>query len=238
MQIILLDTETTDKDENARIVQLAYKNMATGDKINEYFKPPVPISYGAMATHHVTNEMAADKPIFDQSKHQASLIRILADNILAAHNALFDIMVLKNEGVEAGKYIDTLRLARHLVDSEQYNLQYLRYSLKLNVEGLAHDAMGDVIVLESLFEYLKNAVKKKFVLNSDIEVLQKMLELTQTPVLLNIFGFGKYKGKAFEEVSMIDKGYLEWLYNSESKKSEFEQSNDLIYTLKHYLKVV
>lgn len=235
MQIILLDTETTDKDESARLVQLAYKNMATGDEINEYFKPPVPISYGAMATHHVTNEMAADKPIFDQSEHQASLIRILADNILAAHNALFDIMVLKNEGVEAGKYIDTLRLARHLVDSEQYNLQYLRYALKLNVKGLAHDAMGDVIVLESLFEYLKNAVKKKFVLNSDIEVLQKMLELTQTPVLLNIFIFGKYRGKTFEEVSMIDKGYLEWLYNSESKKSEFEQNNDLIYTLKHYL---
>lgn len=237
MQIILLDTETTDKDEKARLIQLAYKNMATGDEVNEYFKPPVPISYGAMATHHVTDEMVADKPIFDQSEPQASLIRMLADNILVAHNAPFDIMVLKNEGVEVDKYIDTLRLARHLLDSEQYNLQYLRYSLKLNVAGAAHDAMGDVRVLESLFEYFKKAIKNKFVLSAGDEVLEKMLKLTQTPVLLNIFKFGKYKGKTFAEVKVTDKGYLEWLYGSESKKSEFEQSEELIYTLKHYLNV-
>jgi len=237
MQIILLDTETTDKDEKARLVQLAYKNMASGDEVNEYFKPPVSISYGAMATHHITNEMVADKPGFDQSEHQSSLIKILADNILVAHNAPFDIMILKNEGVETGQYIDTLRLSRHLIESEQYGLQYLRYSLNLNAEGTAHDAQGDVIVLEALFNYLKDAVKNKFAFNSDDEVIEKMLELTQTPILLTDFSFGKYKGKTFTEVKAIDRGYLKWLHDSESQKSEFEQNDELIYTLGYYLKL-
>lgn len=235
MQIILLDTETTDLIIQARLVQLAYKNIATGDEVNEYFKPPVPISYGSMAVHHITNEMVADKPTFVGSKYQADLIKILTDNILVAHNALFDIKILNNEGVEIDKYIDTLRVAKHLIDCEQYNLQYLRYFLKLKVQGQAHDALGDVIVLESLFDYLKNIVKEKFSLNSDDEIFEKMLELTQLPVLLNVFMFGKYLGKTFEEISEVDQGYLDWLYRSELSKDEFNQNEDLLYTLKNYL---
>lgn len=71
MQIILLDTETTSIEPDARLVQLAYKNLATGETLNEYFKPPIPISYGSMAVHHITHEMVADKPAFIGSKQQA-----------------------------------------------------------------------------------------------------------------------------------------------------------------------
>lgn len=236
MEIILLDTETTDLGDEARLVQLAYKNITTGAELNEYFKPPVSISYGAMAIHHITNEVVAGKPIFDGSEHQAILIKMFRSNILVAHNALFDIKILNNEGVRVDKYIDTLRVVKHLVDAEEYKIQYLRYFLKLSVKGQAHDAMGDVIVLEALFKYLKNVIKDKFFLNSDDEIFKKMLELTQTPVLLKTFAFGKHLGKTFKEISETDKGYLEWLYDSESKKELQYQNEDLVYTLKTYLK--
>lgn len=235
MQIIFLDIESTDVDENARLVQLAYKNAISGDMVNEYFNPPVPIAYGAMAVHHITSEMVAGKSAFDGSQYKNNLIKTLAGNVLIAHNAPFDIMILKNEGVEVGEYIDTLRVARHQIDSEQYKLQYLRYSLNLNVEGLSHDAMGDVVVLESLFGHLKTVVKNKFSLNSDDEIFQKMLELTKMPVLLNTIMFGKYRGKTFEEISENDIGYLEWLHGSESQKSESDQNEDLVYTLSNYI---
>jgi exodeoxyribonuclease X len=235
MQIIILDTETTDLDEQARLVQLAYKNMMTGDEVCEYFKPPVPISYGAMAITHITEAMVADKPTFSGSNFQIDLGKILIDNILVAHNALFDIKILSNEGVKTNKYIDTLRVARHLIDSEQYKLQYLRYFLKLDVEGQAHDAMGDVIVLESLFKHLKEIIKEKFALNSDSEIFQKMMELTQEPVLLKLFTFGKYNGKTFEEVNKLDQGYLKWLFASESSKDKHSQNEELVFTLKKYL---
>lgn len=237
MQIIVLDTETTDLDDGARLIQLAYKNITTGKTVDEYFKPPVPISYGAMAVNHITEDRVVNKPAFIGSEFQANLTKVLEDNILVAHNALFDINILKNEGVKTNKYIDTLRVSMHLLNCEQYNLQYLRYFLKLNVEGSAHNASGDIAVLEPLFKYLENIVKDKFSLNSDGEVFKKMIELTQTPVLLKTFTFGKYLGKTFEEVGKIDKGYLEWLYESESKKDQLTQNEELVYTLRQHLDI-
>jgi len=240
MPLLFLDTETTDITPNARLIQLAYKDTATGENINEYFKPPVSISFGAMAVHHITEKMIAEKPVFQGSPTQTKLIQLLKDHILIAHNAAFDLKILSNENVEVGRYIDTLRLAKHLIPSEQYKLQYLRYSLNLDeslpAPAIPHDAMGDVIILESLFGYLSNVIQEKFRLNGTDEIIKKMLELTQTPVLLQTLTFGKYMNKTFQEVAAADRGYLEWLYASESKKPKPDQNEELVYTLEHYLK--
>jgi len=235
MQIIILDTETTDKDPNKRLIQLAYKNLSTGEFINEYFKPPVPITFGAMAIHHVTNEMVENKPLFAESEYYTKLPELLQENILVAHNAPFDIQVLKNEGLAIGRNIDTLRVTRHLIESEQYSLQYLRYSLGLDVDGSAHDALGDVLVLESLFNYLKEETKKQFKLSEEEEIINKLLELNDLPVLLETINFGKHKEKAFADIAKTDKSYLQWLYNSETQKPETEQNQELVYTLKQYI---
>lgn len=234
MHIIFLDTETTDLDPTRRMVQFAYKNPASGKIVNEYFKPPMPISYGAMAIHHITNEMVAEKSPFEGSVFLKELVDDLDGGVLVAHNAVFDIDVLKNEGVSVAQFIDTLRLARHLIVSEQYSLQYLRYFLNLSVgEVVAHDALGDILVLEALYNHLKKVVTEKF---GEAGTIEKMIELTNTPVLLNNFGFGKYRGKTFEEVAATDHGYLNWLLGSESAKAAAEQNEDLMATLQHYCK--
>lgn len=235
MTILLLDTETTDID-NARLVQLAYKNMATGAIVNEYFKPPVPISFGSMAVHHITNEMVADKPVFVQSAHFAQLADFLKDGVVVAHNAPFDIQVLRNEGIIVPTHIDTLRVARHVLPTSQHALQYLRYALGLKVAPVtAHDALGDILVLEALYEHLVKAVAEKYSLTNGDEITKKMIALTRTPVLLTTLGFGKYRGKTYEEVAKFDPGYLEWLLGSESQKKVEDQNEELVYTLKHYL---
>lgn len=239
MHILFLDTETTDLNDDARLVQLAYKNAATSETVNEYFNPTVPISYGAMAVHHVTNEMVADKPVFSTSPFFAHLVEALEDGVVVAHNAPFDIKILKNEGVDVTSYIDTVRVARHLIESEQYKLQYLRYFLKLNVQNsaFAHNALGDIQVLEALYAYLQVVIAEKFGLSNNDEILKQMFALTNTPVLLRTFTFGKYLGKPFQEIASNDRGYLEWLYGSESKKAEAEQNQELIFTLKHHLEI-
>lgn len=238
MHPLFLDTETTDVNSHARLVQLAYKNGQTGEEVNEFFKPPTPISFGAMSIHHITNEMVEDKPAFDESGHKERIQSLLADFILVAHNAPFDIAILVTEGVNVDdqKYIDTLRVARHLIESPQHKLQYLRYSLKLPITGPnnAHDALSDIYVLEALYHQLTDTVKTKFSLSDTNEVMKKMIELTHLPVLLTDFKFGKYKGKTFKEVSATDPGYIQWLYTSETTKPEHEQNEDLVYTLKNY----
>lgn len=238
MPILFLDTETTDITPDARLVQLAYKDTTTGESTNEYFKPPVAISFGAMAVHHITEKMVADKPVFQGSPAHAKLIELFKDHLVIAHNATFDLKVLKNEGIETPQYIDTLRIAKHLIISEQYKLQYLRYSLNLGAESVPHDALGDIIMLEALFEYLSNVIQEKFQITGTDEILKKMLELTQTPVLIRTFGFGKYAGKTFEEIYQTDRGYLEWLNGSETKKPQTDQNEELVYTLQHWLKIL
>lgn len=241
MNIIFLDTETTDLGPGARLVQLAYKNSKTGEVVNEYFKPPVPIAYAAMATHHITEEMVVNKPAFEESEHRANLVKEFGKGgkgILVAHNAPFDIGILNNEGIEVAESLCTLRLARQLItDAEQHKLQYLRYLLNLKVEGAAHDALGDILVLEALYKHLEKLVIEKFGLTSEQEMLNKMKELNDAPVLLNNFTFGKYRGQSFAEVAKNDKGYLEWLLNSEMQKNPEEQKSELIYTLKHFLQL-
>ncbi|MBL4694057.1 3'-5' exonuclease [Candidatus Gracilibacteria bacterium] len=235
MNLIHLDLETTGLDETARIIQLAYKNTETGEVVNEFFNPQIPISFGAMATHHITNEMVADKPAFEGSKEKADLITLLKDNILVAHNAPFDIGILKIEGVEVPTFIDTLKVAQHLIKSENHKLQYLRYSLGLTVEGPAHDALGDIQVLEGLYAKLESLAMEEFTLTTKVEVVSKFLELTQLPVLLGAFTFGKHRGKDFKEIAVSDRGYLEWLQRSETQKLEPEQNRNLVHTLNHYL---
>jgi exodeoxyribonuclease X len=56
-----------------------------------------------------------------------------------AHNAAFDVDILKKEGIEPKSVICTLKHARYF-DKDgvipRYSLQYLRYYLKLNVDAV------------------------------------------------------------------------------------------------------
>ena len=65
--------------------------------------------------------------------------------------------MLVKEGIHTPKSICTLKLARYLDPNgviPKYNLQYLRYFLGIQIDATAHDALGDILVLEKLFERL------------------------------------------------------------------------------------
>lgn len=231
--MIFLDTETTGNDpSNDRLTQLCYK---IGDLIvSEYFKPPIPIPVKAMSITHITNKMVADKPEFPGSETAKKLQELLADHILVAHNAPFDMAILANEGVKTGEYIDTLRVAKHL-DKEfqipEYNLQYLRYLLDLEIEAMAHDAKGDVLVLEGVFRRLLD----KLMIDGMNEegAIRQMIELSKKPILIRAFNFGKYRDKLIAEVAATDQSYLLWLLNEKLLKND-PYDEDWIYTLQHY----
>jgi DNA polymerase III epsilon subunit-like protein len=111
-------------------------------------------------------------------------------------------------------------------------LQYLRYLLEIEIDAQAHDALGDVLVLEKLFLYLKNKMMVEENLNEN-QVLEKMIEISSHPSLLRSFNFGKHLGKKIEEVFKIDRGYLEWLLVQKEASDQIDE--DWIYTLKHHL---
>ncbi|MEK7471535.1 MAG: exonuclease domain-containing protein [Patescibacteria group bacterium] len=239
-KLIFFDTETTGNTEKDFLVQIAYKNK--DESFTGLYKPEIKIPPEASAVHHITNKMVAEKPTFKESTDQMFIKKLFEDkdSIVVAHNASFDLTIIKKEGIEPKKFICTLRLARYLDKEEKidrYNLQYLRYLLDLDVEATAHDAMGDVLVLEKLFERLKNKMSeilkeggKKL---NENEIIEKMVEISSHPSLLHTFKFGKHNGKRIENVIKIDRGYLQWLLDQKLNGDGIDE--DWIYTLKHYL---
>jgi len=115
---------------------------------------------------------------------------------------------------------------------ERYNLQYLRYLLEIEVDATAHDALGDVLVLEELFLRLKNKIIKEEGVDEDAAI-EKMIEISANPSIFHTFKFGKYNGKKLEEIARTDRGYLEWLLEQKLNGEAIDE--DWIYTLKHYL---
>ena len=238
-KIIFFDTETTGNTEKDFLCQIAYK---TGDEsFVGLYKPPIKIPPEASAVHHITNKMLVDKISFSENPDSKKIKALFEDgnSVVVAHNAQFDLMIIKKEDIEPKKFICTLRLARHLDPEgkiERYNLQYLRYLLELEVEATAHDALGDVLVLEKLFERLKKKLieVEKIDEKDEDAVLNKMIEISSHPSLFKYINFGKHNGKEIKEIARIDPGYLEWLLKQKEESDQIDE--DWIYTLKHYLK--
>jgi DNA polymerase-3 subunit epsilon/exodeoxyribonuclease X len=162
------------------------------------------------------------------------------ENYLIIHNAPFDIKMLEKEGFKTEmKVIDTLRVAKHVMpDEEAHRLQYFRYKMELykdeqkeadtlGIEVKAHDAIGDVLVLKLFLSKLKTIVQEKFPNENPVE---KMVDLTNTPILVTAFRFGKHKGKTLAEVAQEDAGYLRWMLKSMDNLDE-----DLRYSINYYL---
>jgi exodeoxyribonuclease X len=222
---IYLDTETTGNGTDDRLCQIAFK-PDNGPAVCEMFNPGMSISIDAMVVHHITDKMVQDKPPFVGSEVHEKLGTLVADehNIIVAHNARFDVEMLNRESIHPQKVICTLKLARYLDSAgviPKYNLQYLRYYLGLEVNANAHDALGDIMVLEALFKRIYD----KFVANGLRNPNREMIKISNSPILIPRMPFGKHKGMLFSEVPQ---DYLQWLLGT-------ELDEDMVFTVKHHL---
>jgi exodeoxyribonuclease X len=241
--LLFIDTECTGIAAEDRALQVAYKYK--GETYNELFKPPLAIKLPAMAVHHVTEKMVADKPAFIGSPMYDHLKAIAPTSIFVAHNAKYDLGMLAKEGIEFPRHICTYKLAKYLDDGqfENHQMQYLRYFYGIEIEATAHDALGDILVLEQLFQIFSNEIFRKEFGNDftgeDLlgRITNKMIEITNLPSLYTKFNFGKYDfkkcGLPISEVARLDPGYLRWLL--EQKKANPEGEEDWLYTLNYYL---
>ena len=224
---IFLDTETTGNGPDDRLCQIAFK-PENGPAVSGLFNPGRPISIDAMVVHHITEKMVADKPPFKESYEYNLLRELLKDfgNIIVAHNAKFDMQMLEREGISTHRVICTLKLARYLDKNgviPKYNLQYLRYFLGLEIDAKAHDALGDIMVLEALFSRLNTKIQEQGFRAPE----QEMINISANPVLMPRMPFGKHKDMLFREVPA---DYLQWL-------STTELDEDMAYTVKYHLEI-
>jgi len=229
-KVIFFDTETTGLDELDRIIQIAVAVYSKKDGVvsveafSEYCKAPVPISYQAMSTHHITPEKIANAPVFSELEPAKLLTDPVYDNpsnYLVAHNADYDLRMLLKEGVAPKcKVIDTYQVALHLFAHDKrfecFKLQYLRYFLELykqeeaeiarfypNRSIDAHDALGDVIVLALFFQYILTHYRHQYTLDD-------LVALSNKPALIHYITFGKHIGKALNTIVWGDVKWADW----------------------------
>ena len=238
MKIYFFDTETTGNQRDSRLCQLAIKEFGIDEPVlNTLYKPDTPIPIECTMVHGITNKAVAGKPRFQDSPEYASIKELFEspDTLVIAHNAAFDEQILRNDGIHPTNIICTFKVMREL-DQEgkfaMHKLQYLRYALDMELEAPAHDAWGDVLVLEKLFIYELEQAKEKW--NTDDEgALAEMMRITREPITFRHFSFGKYKGQLIAEVATNDPGYLRWLL--EQKRQSDQDETDWINTLQKYL---
>uniref|UniRef100_UPI0040479469 exonuclease domain-containing protein n=1 Tax=Aliarcobacter sp. TaxID=2321116 RepID=UPI0040479469 len=236
---VLFDTETTGNQEEDKVIQFGAMIVDQKGKVEAYDElcsTDIDIKLEAMEVHNITPDLLIGKPKATETIFYKRLEELNAsENYLIAHNISFDMGMIKKEGfVNQYQIIDTLRCAKHLFPELPYHrLQYIRYALELykieeaeaskhNITIKAHDAIGDVLVMKL---FLTKLVGKCREIYPDYNPIEKLVDLTKTPVFIKTFKFGKYKGKDVEQVAREDSGYLNWM------RSNMELDEDLKYTL-------
>ena len=196
----------------------------------------VEIKIEAMEVHNITPDLIIGKPEATQTNFYQKLQEYNnPSNFLIAHNINFDLGMIQKEGFVCNyQLLDTLRCAQHLFPELPYHrLQYLRYALDLymdeeeeaqkhNITIKAHDAIGDVLVMKL---FLSQLVARCREIYPDYNPMEKLVELTKTPVFIKTFKFGKYKGRDTSEVVKEDPGYISWMMKN------MDMDENLKYTL-------
>lgn len=117
----ILDVETTGLNPHFgdRICEIALLRCQGGTEISRFHSlvnPRRPISPGAFAANRIKDEDLIDAPLF--SEIAATVLQVIGDSVIAAHNAPFDLAFLASEltisrlPLVDNPVVDTLALSR------------------------------------------------------------------------------------------------------------------------------
>ena len=223
IRVIDLETSGLPDDEGAEIVEVGFvdvllDDLSTARSWSTLVRPAKPITPKTMAVHHITNDEVAAAPTFAQVMPYISK-GLSEHDLFCAHNAKFERHFL---GMFRNRWVCTHKSALTIwPDFESHSNQACRYELGLSLDkALAeppHRALPDAYVTAHiLIECLKQ------------RPATELVAITESPILLRTVGFGKHRGKTFEELARSDKGYLQWMSGQ-----EFDE--DVKHTVKHWL---
>lgn len=206
MRYVWGDIESTGLGNDAGIVEISW--IETDEHFNEVasfyslINPMVPIQFGAMAVHGITEDMVADAPTIEEFMRREGYPLAGEGVILAAHSANFDIKFF-GPWMDEPNTLCTLKCARLIYpDAENHKLGTLRCMLGLEGDTRkAHSAQEDVSVLIQLAQRLCHDA------NTD---LYGLIELQNRPNPNAKMTFGKHRGTALKD---LPAQYVWWLLN-------------------------
>ena len=228
--LAFFDLETTGLNiASDRIVEISIvKMMPNGDKEikTKLLNPTIPISKEASAVHGIKDEDVKDKATFKEVAQE--LNEFISGCDLAGYNSnRFDIPLLAEEFLRASIDFDVSN--RNLIDvqnifhkMEQRTLvAAYKYYCNKDLTN-AHSAEADTT---ATYEILEAQVEKYADLKNDAAFLSAFSQMTNNVDLLGrivyndknveVFNFGKHKGKPVTEILEKEPGYFNWMMNGD-----------------------
>jgi DNA polymerase-3 subunit epsilon len=223
--IAFIDLETTGINISVdKIIEIAIvRILPDGSKASKrkLINPQMPIPPASTEVHGITDEMVKDAPTF---KQVANEIKQFLDNCdLGGYNSnRFDVPMLIEEFMRAGldfstegrKMVDVQKIF-HMMEQRTLSAAYRFYCDKC-LEG-AHSAEADA---HATWEILLSQMERYPHIGTTVEHIVKftgedeIVDFARRMIKVNgveIFNFGKHKGKPVLEVLKIEPQYYDWM---------------------------
>ena len=228
--LAFFDLETTGLNVSTdRIIELSVLKVnpdGSQEVVNTRINPEMPISPKATAIHGIKDDDLVSSPKFGEIAH--SLSSFLEGCDLAGYNAIkFDIPVLVEEFLRVGydfnindrKFVD-VQVIFHRKEQRTLGAAYQFYCKK-DLDN-AHSALADAT---ATFEILKAQLDRYDDLENEVDKLSEISSYNNIVDFagriifdengVEVFNFGKHKGKIVEKVLKEDPGYYSWMMNGD-----------------------
>jgi len=228
--IAFIDLETTGINVSTdRIVELSILKISPNGKeewMTSLINPELPIPPKSTAIHGITDKDVANAPTFKEIAKK--LAAFIEGCDLAGYNAIkFDIPLLAEEFLRINldfnfrkrKYID-VQVIFHKKEQRTLSAAYQFYCSK-DLEH-AHSSKVDT---GATYEILKAQLDRYDDLDNEVDKLaefssfNKLVDFAGRIIYdekgVEIFNFGKHKGKSVEAVFVEDPSYYSWMMNGD-----------------------
>ena len=223
--LAVIDLETTGVNLGSdRIVEIAIVKLLTdGTKSvkRKLINPEMPIPKTSSDIHGITDEMVKDAPTFKQVGNE--LKQVLDGCDIAGYNSnRFDIPLLMEEflrvqvefDMKGRKLVDVQKIF-HQMEQRTLSAAYKFYCSK-NLDG-AHSAEADA---SATYEVLLAQLERYPALGTTIDTISKaigeevIVDFARRFIMENgveVFNFGKFKGRPVSDVLRSEPQYYDWM---------------------------
>ncbi|MEO6837676.1 MAG: 3'-5' exonuclease [Ginsengibacter sp.] len=227
--IVFIDLETTGINITSdRIVEIAIiKILPDKTKLvkHKLINPQMPIPKSSIDIHGITDDKVKDAPSF---KEVANELKQFIDNAdLSGYNSnRFDIPLLMEEFLRAGIEIDMsnrrmldVQTIFHMMEKRTLEAAYKFYCEKDLVD--AHSAEADA---SATWEVLEAQLEKYDTLGNTLDTVlkftgeEKYVDFARRFIMENdveVFNFGKHKGRPVVDVLKAEPQYYDWMMRGE-----------------------
>ncbi len=240
--IAFIDLETTGINISTdRIVEVAIvKIMTDGSKLvkRKLINPEMPIPPSSTAIHGISDEMVKEAPTFRQVANE--LKQFIENCDLGGYNSnRFDIPMLLEEflrigmdvSVDGRKLVDVQKVF-HMMEQRTLSAAYKFYCNK-TLEG-AHSAETDAT---ATWEVLEAQVERYPQIGNTVESIVKftgeddIVDFARRFVKENgveIFNFGKHKGKPVAQVLKEEPQYYDWMMKGDFSMNTKQKLTEIL----------